>query len=272
MHARPIVASCLALLAAAPLLAQSATADPITGTWKGQAGPNGGAATQITMELKFDGKSAVSGAVLGFPSPGEVRTGTFDPATNALKLIAGPTGDPSVQLTFEGYVVEGTATGRASRDGGSGTFLIIKSGRATAAPQGATGDVAAGAVRAGFGEVSGWVTKAAELIPANKYSYRPTTSVRTVGQMLGHIADSYGYYCSRATKRNVQWSDAIEKGVTDKATLAPRLKQAVDSCNAVYAAGTGDVGQLMANIAHTNLHYGNLITYIRMMGMTPPSS
>jgi hypothetical protein len=39
----------------------------------------------------------------------------------------------------------------------------------------------------------------------------------------------------------------------------------------VYA-GTGDIGQLMANVAHTNLHYGNLITYIRMLGMVPPSS
>ena len=98
-------------------------------------------------------------------------------------------------------------------------------------------------------------------------------SVDIVGQMIGHIADSYGYYCGRAAKgRGVEWSDTIEKGKTDKATLAPRLKQAVDACNAVYGTGTGDIGQLMANVAHTNLHYGNLITYIRMLGMTPPSS
>jgi uncharacterized damage-inducible protein DinB len=128
-------------------------------------------------------------------------------------------------------------------------------------------------VRAGFEEVSSWVTKAAELIPADKYAYKPTASVRTVGQMIAHIADSYGYYCARATKgRSVEWSDAIEKAKTDKATLVPKLKQALDACNAVYGTGTGDIGQLMANVAHTNLHYGNLITYIRMLGMTPPSS
>jgi uncharacterized damage-inducible protein DinB len=28
----------------------------------------------------------------------------------------------------------------------------------------------------------------------------------------------------------------------------------------------------MAAIAHTNLHYGNLVTYMRMLGLTPPSS
>ena len=128
------------------------------------------------------------------------------------------------------------------------------------------------AVRAGFTEVNEWVTKAAELIPADKYAYKPTASVRTVGQMVAHIADSYHYYCARASNRGLQWSDPIEKGATDKATLTTKLKQATDACNAAYSAGTGDIGQLMTNVAHTNLHYGNLITYIRMLGMTPPSS
>ena len=127
------------------------------------------------------------------------------------------------------------------------------------------------AVKAGFTEVSEWVSKSAALIPADKYGYKPTATVRSVGQMVAHIADSYNYYCSRAAGRQVEWSDAIEKGVTDKATVAPKLKQAQDVCTAAYN-GKGDIGQLMANIAHTNLHYGNLITYIRMLGLTPPSS
>ena len=157
----------------------------------------------------------------------------------------------------------------------STSMLVSMSGLLIATPllaQGGNQTTAVAAVRAGFTEVSGWVTKAAELIPAEKYTYKPTTTVRTVGQMIAHIADSYGYYCARASNRNVQWSDAIEKGATDKATLATKLKQAGDACNSAYTAGTGDIGQLMANVAHTNLHYGNLITYIRMLGMTPPSS
>jgi len=133
------------------------------------------------------------------------------------------------------------------------------------------GPDAATAVKAGFTEVSEWVNKSAALIPADKYSYKPTATVRTVGQMVAHVADSYNYYCARAAGRRVEWSDAIEKGVTDKATLAPKLKQALDVCTAAYN-GKGDIGQLMANVAHTSLHYGNLITYIRMLGLTPPSS
>ena len=266
MHARTLIIPC-ALFIAAPLLAQ----DPITGSWKGELTPTGGRMVNVTMALKFDGKSAVTGAVVGFPEPGEVKTGAFDPAKKTLKLHLGPTGGPGM-LKLEGTMVSGIMTGTAiGGDGSDGTFILTKVAETAGASGGAQGDAAA-AVRGGFTEVSDWVTKAAALVPPDKYTYRPATTVRTVGQMFGHIADSYGYYCSRAAKRNVQWSDAIEKGATDKATLAAKLKQATDACNTVYSGTGNDIGQLMANVAHTSLHYGNLITYIRMLGLTPPSS
>ena len=50
-----------------------------------------------------------------------------------------------------------------------------------------------------------------------------------------------------------------------------KLKQSVVGCAGAYSA-TGQVGPLISNIGHTNLHYGNIITYLRMMGMVPPSS
>ena len=154
----------------------------------------------------------------------------------------------------------------------SSILFVVTTPLVSQNPAGGNQASAATAVRAGFTEVNDWVAKAAELIPADKYSYKPVATVRTVGQMVAHIADSYGYYCARASNRSVQWSDAIEKGPTDKATLTAKLKQATATCTTAYTAGTGDIGQLMANVAHTNLHYGNLITYIRMLGMTPPSS
>ena len=129
----------------------------------------------------------------------------------------------------------------------------------------------AAAVRTGFEEVSGWVTKSADLVPAEKYNYKPVDTVRTFGQIIAHITDSLDYFCARAAG-NKQQDDSAEKGPTDKATLVPKLKQAVDKCNAVYASDSAQFGPLMANVAHTNLHYGNLITYLRMMGMKPPSS
>src|SRR5262245_65324740 len=115
---------------------------------------------------------------------------------------------------------------------------------------------AAAALRYGFGEVSGWVTKAADLVPADKYDYRPTPSVRTFGQLIAHIADSQNYYCARAVKgRNAQWSDAVEKGSLDNATLAQKLKQSIDACNTV-CAGSGVVGSLFGHFGQTNLDRG----------------
>src|SRR5262245_31386223 len=224
------------------------------------------------MELTFDGKSAVSGSLLGLPSPGEIKIGTFDPKTGALKLHAAPKGDSTVRLVLEGTVVMGAATGRVSGDNQTGTFKITKKSAEESMPaQKPDNDDKAAALRKNFTDVSGWVTKAADLAPAEKYGYRPAPTVRTFGQVIAHIADSYNYYCARAAGKNVEWSDAIEKGATDKATLVPKLKQSLDACNAAYG-GSGQAGALIENIGHTSLHYGNIITYLRMLGLTPPSS
>ena len=242
--------------------------DPITGSWKAEVTPGDGNTRKVTFELKYDGKGVVTGNITGLPSPGDVKSGSYDSTTKALKLAVGPADGPTM-ATLTGTVVNGTATGTGmATDGGNVTFIMTKN--ATGSSPSGGGD-AAKAAQAGFAEVSAWVTKAAELVPANKYSYRPAPTVRTYGQIIGHIADAYGYYCGRATNPQTQWSDAIAKGPTDKATLTPKLKQALDACNAVYSSG-GDIGQLMGNVAHTSLHYGNLITYIRMLGMVPPSS
>lgn len=127
-------------------------------------------------------------------------------------------------------------------------------------------------LRDNFNEVSGWVSKAAETVPEDKYSYKPVDSVRTFGQLVAHIADSYNYFCARGAGNNVEWADPIEKGATDKATLMPKLKQALDRCTEAYKGNNGRVGPLLGNMGHTSLHYGNIITYMRMMGLKPPSS
>ena len=118
------------LLTGSFLLAQSSGGkpkpDPITGTWTG-ALVREGASTPIavTLELKFDGKSAVSGTISGLPNPGDVKAGTFDSKTGALKLQLGKQGDSAVLLVLEGTVIKGTATGRVTGDA-SGEFKIAK--------------------------------------------------------------------------------------------------------------------------------------------------
>jgi hypothetical protein len=122
----------------------------------------------------------------------------------------------------------------------------------------------------GFAELSGWILKAADMVPADKYSYKPAPTVRTFGELLGHIADGSNYFCGRALGRKVQWSDANATGQIDKATVVPKLKEALDACSAAHEAG--HVGPLIANFGHANLHYGNMVTYMRLKGIVPPSS
>jgi hypothetical protein len=252
----------LSLAVSAPARAQ----DPITGVWRAELRPNAGGSRSATFDLKYDGKSGVTGAISGMPSRGEVKTGTYDPVKKAMKLEIGPAGQAAT-LTLTGTLFDGTMTGTViAPDGNDGTFRFTKEGADESG-----GNVRKGA-QAAFAEVSEWVTKAAALVPADKYAYKPVPTVRSYGQIVAHVADSYLYYCGKATKRDTQWSDAIEKGTTDKATVVPKLAQALAACNSVYAGSSGDIGQLMGNVAHTNLHYGNLITYIRMLGMVPPSS
>jgi uncharacterized damage-inducible protein DinB len=127
-------------------------------------------------------------------------------------------------------------------------------------------------VRKGFNEVNDWMLKAAEAVPADKYNYKPVDTVRTFGQLVAHITDSYNYFCTRATGNKVEWSEAVEKANLDKDALLSKFKESAGRCTAAYGAANSQLGPLMGNVGHTSLHYGNLITYMRMMGLKPPSS
>ena len=265
---------CVTLVGARTLSAQSpaAAGDQVAGKWTGVLRPNdapvrGG--TPVEIEFRSDGGAISGGTVIGPQlTAGEIRRGSFDAATGVLTFEVVVPG-AATPYVFEGTLLGGIAAGRVKSGGGDGAFAISRSGTA-AAPPAADGAGQSAALRYGFDEVSGWVARAAELVPAERYGYRPVATVRSVAQQLAHIADSYNYFCARAAGRSVEWSDAIEKGALDKPTLLRRLGEATDAC--AQAHGTGGARELMANIAHTNLHYGNLITYLRMMGLAPPSS
>ena len=127
MTRRLFVTACCVLLAATSMAAQSKgakeKADPVSGTWSGELAPPGG--VPVTLNLKFDGKSVVSGTIAGFSNPGDVKTGTFDPATGALKLQLGKTDDSAVLITLDGTVKDGQVTGRVTGEV-TGDFKLEK--------------------------------------------------------------------------------------------------------------------------------------------------
>ena len=133
MIRRSLVLACCAFFFAASSFAQSAAApgktDAITGTWTGQLSPkNMDKPINVTLELKFDGKKAVTGTIKGLPNPGDVKAGTFDPKTGALRLELGRADGAAVLLLLEGKVVKGTATGQLSGDAGDGEFKLNRKG------------------------------------------------------------------------------------------------------------------------------------------------
>lgn len=131
----------------------------------------------------------------------------------------------------------------------------------------------AAAVKFGFDEVSGWLAAAANLVPPDKYTYKPVNTVRSFGELMAHAADGMNWFCGSAmAAKDVPWSDAVEKGRTDKATVVAALKTATAGCAKAHASPNARFDKLMANVAHSNLHYGNAITYLRMLGLKPPSS
>lgn len=126
----------------------------------------------------------------------------------------------------------------------------------------------------------------AETMPEEYYSFQPTDAVRSYGQILGHVADSQYLFCSFALGEKNP-APAIEKTRTSKADLIAGLKAAFAYCDRAYDSMTdasalhmvkflgGDMPRasvLSVNLAHSSLHYGNLVTYMRMKGIVPPTS
>lgn len=142
--------------------------------------------------------------------------------------------------------------------------VCIMAGTTTAAAQGAAPE----SVTKGFAMVADWIQKSAESVPADKYSFKPTDGVRTFAQLVAHVVDGYNYYCALA-KGPVEWNDNVEKTVTTRAELLKRLAAATTACKNL--AG-GKLDPQIENLAHTNLHYGNMVVYLRLMGIVPASS
>jgi len=134
--------------------------------------------------------------------------------------------------------------------------------------------------------VSNAVVGAAQKMPEENYSFKPTLDVRTFGQLVGHVADASYMFCSQAIGETIPAKD-IEKTKTSKADLVAALKDGVAYCNKSFDSMTDAKGSQMVkffnynlakltlfsiNSAHTDEHYGNMVTYLRQKGIVPPTS
>ena len=146
--------------------------------------------------------------------------------------------------------------------------------------------IAIAAIRTQWQGAIGNITKAAEELSEADYAYRPVATVRTFGELIGHVAGSQNLMCAAALGDKQPAEDAVEKAATSKAALVAALKASTAYCEKAYAISAasagmpvemfGDkstkVGALALNAVHDGEHYGNIVTYMRMKGMVPPSS
>ena len=131
-----------------------------------------------------------------------------------------------------------------------------------------------------------FISASATDMPENLYSYRPTPDVRTFGELIGHVAGSQNMFCAMVLGDKQPAEDAVEKTAKTKAALVDALKKSNDYCAKAYATTDASnatmidlFGQqrsklytLLMNASHDAEHYGNIVTYMRMNKMVPPSS
>ncbi len=246
-----------------------AARDPVAGTWSGRIGPSAQPNYPVTLNLRLD-RASVRGTVSTADGSGEIRSGAYDTASSTLHLEVARVGESSISLVFDGVVVHGIATGRITKAQSIGTFVLTRDGASLSQSAGNAVTINRDALRSAADELMGNITRAAEVVPAQRFGWRPIGTVRTVAELLGHIVDASLYYCGRAAGRPVQWSDAVAEGSLDKLALIAKLNDANAQCRAAADAGSMEV--LVENYGHANLHYGNLVTYIRLLGLVPPAS
>jgi hypothetical protein len=138
--------------------------------------------------------------------------------------------------------------------------------------------------KAAYNNVKNNLLKAADKMPEDAYSFKPTPEMQSWGQRIAHIANQIGT-CSGMTGER-KTSDANNK--TAKADLVAALKASFDACDAAWdsmndksamemIAGRGGqqrskLGALIGNTTHDVEMYGYLSVYMRLKGVVPPSS
>lgn len=137
-----------------------------------------------------------------------------------------------------------------------------------------------------YGGVKNVLIRSAEKVPEENYNFKPTDGVRSFGQVIGHAADAQYLFCSIVLGEKNP-APKIEQTKTSKTDLIAALKDAFAYCDKAYDGMTDSsatqmvklfgndapkLGVLSVNTMHTVEHYGNLVTYMRLKNIVPPTS
>ncbi len=161
-------------------------------------------------------------------------------------------------------------------------YLIILAG--ACALQAQTANPLSTEAKQAYTGVKNNLTKMADKMPEENYSFKPTPDIRTFGQLVGHVADAQTRTCA-AVKGEQKQTNVASK--TSKADLVAALKESFAECDSAFDALTdanatdmiktprgqrSKLGALVGITSHSNEEYGYMAVYLRLKGIVPPSS
>ena len=166
------------------------------------------------------------------------------------------------------------------------SLVLITAFTVTAVGQTTAGNPQVASAKAFYDSIKSLILRSADKMPEDKYPYKPSPDVMSYGLMLAHLANAQFYQCSTAMGEKT-----IDKGFHEslrtKTQIVGGLKEGFAYCDAAYAKLTDTsaaemvnffgsertkLAGLYSNTAHMWEHYGNLVTYMRINSIVPPSS
>jgi uncharacterized damage-inducible protein DinB len=175
---------------------------------------------------------------------------------------------------------------RRLRDAGAGVALVALAGLLLAGDAGArqpASSVFSEVTRSAWYNVNSVVLAAARKMPPEHYAFRPVKDTRTFAELVGHLVAEHYAVCGAVTGRPAP-PTAFEK-LMAKDALVSALEDSIALCDLAYGLLTDEnaafrytifntsatrLSLLTDTIAHDNEHYGNMATYMRIKGVTPP--
>jgi uncharacterized damage-inducible protein DinB len=142
-----------------------------------------------------------------------------------------------------------------------------------------------------YATVKANLTGSADKMPAEHFGFRPSPDVMTYSELLGHLMNTQYGYCNAVKGGPSPAAGRDFMKTTDKAAMIQIVKDSFAYCDDAFAGLTeanalemisvgvapnqrqiGRANQLTQLVVHGNEHYGNLVTYMRIKGVVPPSS
>ncbi len=149
------------------------------------------------------------------------------------------------------------------------------------------GSPLASEVQGAYARVKPNILKAAEKMPAEDYSYKPTPDIRTFARVVNHVIEAQNHICGAANHVDPSAAAKTPADTADKAAILEALNASFAECDKAYAGLTdanmtemlaagpakrSRLSMLWGNVSHDNEQYATLALYLRLKGLVPPSS